>query len=418
MRVLFVTIPENTHLYSMTPLAWSFWAAGHEVRVASTPSFTERITRTGLTAVPVGQDSPIHSGTTANREVQETEAAGWSELDPAKLTYEMELERLRYTVWGLAYYNDPFLEDVVEYARFYKPDLVIWDALSFAGSIAAQAVGAAHARFLSFTDVWGGKRKVFLDLLRQAPADLHADPFADWLGECAARNGQEFSEELVVGQWTIDQLPARLTVHAGGTRLPVRFTPYNGPAVIPDWLRENTDSRRVCVSLGTANTERFGGDYVSKTDIFEALAELDNVDEVLALLLPEQAAELGPLPKQVRVVHNVPMHAVLPTCSAVVHHGGFGSFTTSLYDGVPALAVATPIADQVLRCRLLEESGAGLYLPHTEATPESIRDGVHRLLTEPSFAADVQTVRAEMLAHPTPYELVPVCEQLAGARRF
>jgi glycosyltransferase DesVII len=415
MRVLFVTIPENTHLYSMVPTAWAFWAAGHEVRVASTPSFTATITRTGLTAVPVGQDSEIHTGTMADRGVQEVEAAGWSELDPAKLTYESELERFRFSVWGLAYYNSPFMEDLVEYARFYQPDLVVWDALSFAGAVAARAVGAAHARFLSFTDVWGAKRRVFLDLMAAAPEAQREDPFADWLGECAEKNGDVFAEDLVVGQWTIDQLPDRLTVRAGGLRLPVRFIPYNGPSVIPQWLRVPAENKRIAVSLGTANTERYGGDYVSKTDIFEALAGLDA--EVVAALLPSQRDELGPLPGNVRVVDSVPLHALLPTCSAVVHHGGFGSFATAVAAGVPALAVATPVADQVLRCRLLEESGAGLYLPHTQASPETIRDGVRRLLTEPSFAADAAVLRDEALAHPSPYQIIPACEQLAAAYR-
>nr|AZF85919.1 glycosyltransferase [Catenulispora sp.] len=413
MRVLFVTIPENTHLYSMVPLAWAFNAAGHEVRVASTPSFTEKITRSGLTAVPVGEDSAIHSGTMADRQAQEVEEAGWSELDPAKLTYEGELERFRYGVWGLEYYNSPFLEPVVDYARFYQPDLVIWDALSFAGAVAARAVGAAHARFLSYTDVWGAKRKLFLDLLAQAPQEQREDPFVDWLGGCAEKQGFDFSEELVVGQWTIDPLPARLAVPTGTRREPIRFTAYNGPAVIPDWLRRPADGPRIGVSLGTANTERYGGDYVSKTDLFQALAELDA--EVVAALLPAQAAELGPLPANVRVVSSVPLHALFPTCSAVVHHGGFGTFATALAAGVPALSVATPFADNPLRCRLLEECGGGLYLPHTQATPETIGEGVRRLLTEPAFAEGAARLRAETMEHPTPAEFVPVCEQLTGA---
>jgi glycosyltransferase DesVII len=415
MRVLFVTIPETTHLYSMVPTAWAFWASGHEVRVASTPSFAARITRTGLTAVPVGQDSEIHTGTPADRGGQEAAAADWSEVDPSKLTYESELERFQFTVWGLAYYNNPFLEDLVDYARFYRPDLVIWDAVSFAGAVAARAVGAAHARFLSFSDVWGAKRRIFLDLLAEAPEELREDPFADWLGERAEKYGHEFSEELVVGQWTIDQLPERLTVPAGVLRLPVRFTPYNGPAVIPQWLRRPVEGERIAVSLGNANTERYGGDFVSKTDIFEALADLDA--EVVAALPPAGRDELGALPDNVRVVDSVPLHALLPTCSALVHHGGFGTFATAVDAGTPSLAVTTPVADQMLRCGLLEAAGAGLYLRHTQATPGKIRDGVRRLLTEPSFTAASARLRDEARAHPSPYQIVPVCEQLADAYR-
>ncbi|MGA8117311.1 MAG: activator-dependent family glycosyltransferase [Actinocatenispora sp.] len=411
MRVLFVTIPENTHLYSMVPTAWAFWAAGHEVRVASTPSLTDTITRTGLTAVPVGKDSDIHTGTTANREAQETETVSWSDLDAANLDWETELTRFQYGAWGFAYYNDPLMDDLVAYARHWRPDLVVWDALSYAGGIAAHAIGVPHARFLSFSDVWGAKRRLFLDLLDKQPADRREDPFADWLGGKAREYGKGFAEELVTGHWTIDQLPERLTVRAAKLRLPVRFTPYNGPAVIPDWLREPTTRRRVCLSLGTANTERFGGDYVSKMDIFDALSDLDV--EVVAALLPAQRDELGTLPDNARVVQSVPLHALLPSCSAAVHHGGFGTYTCAVHFGVPALALATPVADQVFRCQRLAESGAGIYVPHTKVSAEIIREKVGLLLSDPSYTTAAKRLRDEAAAHPTPYQLVPACEQLA-----
>ncbi len=385
------------------------------MKVASTPSFTDRITSAGLTAVPVGVDSEIHTGTTASREAQEIEQVNWSELDPAKVTWESELERAGLAAWGLGYYNDPILGELVEYAEYYRPDLVIWDALSFVGAIAARVAGAAHARFLSFSDVWGAKRRLFLDLMAKVPENEREDPIRGWLTERAEKYGVEYGEDLYYGQWTIDQLPERLTVRASTLRVPVRFTAYNGPAVIPAWIREPAGRPRVCLSLGTANTERYGGDYASKQDIFEALADLDA--EVVAALLPAQAAELGTLPDNARVVESVPLHALLPSCAAAVHHGGFGTFTTSVAFGVPALAVSTPVADQIFRCRRLEEAGAGLLQPHREATPESIRAAVGRLLTEPAFAVNAAKLRAELLAHPTPAENVAVHERLTESLR-
>ena len=415
MRVLFVTIPENTHLYSMVPSAWALWAAGHEVRVASTPSFAERIARTGLTAVPVGFDSEMHSGDTALRESQEVEPANWNDLDPAGLTWEGELERAQLGAWGLGYYNDPILDGLVEYARSYQPDLVIWDSMTFAGAIAARVVGAAHARFLCFADVLGVKRQLFLDLLAQGDGQRTEDPFRSLLTERAEKYGLEYGEDLFYGQWTIDQLPERLAADAGQLRIPVRFTAYNGPAVTPAWVREPIERPRICLSLGTANTERFGGDYASKEDIFEALSDLDA--EVVAALLPAQAAALGTLPDNARVVEAMPLHALLPTCSAAVHHGGFGSSTTAISFGVPSLAVSTPVADQVYRGRRIEAAGAGLFQAHNEATPATIRAAVGRLLAEPSFTRNTAELREELLAHPTPAQNVAVHERLTAQFR-
>ena len=48
MRVLFATYPERTHFLAMVPLAWALRTAGHEVRVASQPTFTDVITRAVL----------------------------------------------------------------------------------------------------------------------------------------------------------------------------------------------------------------------------------------------------------------------------------------------------------------------------------------------------------------------------------
>ena len=48
MRVLFVPLPEKSHLYCMVPLAWALVATGHEVRVAAAPSLREAITGAGL----------------------------------------------------------------------------------------------------------------------------------------------------------------------------------------------------------------------------------------------------------------------------------------------------------------------------------------------------------------------------------
>jgi hypothetical protein len=41
----------------------------------------------------------------------------------------------------------------------------------------------------------------------------------------------------------------------------------------------------------------------------------------------------------VRVVDFVPLNALLPTCSAVVHHGGSGTFAAVLEHGVPQLII-------------------------------------------------------------------------------
>src|SRR2546423_897400 len=54
MRVLFLTVPNKSHIYISTPLAWALRNAGHEVYVASQPELADVITPTGLIGVGVG----------------------------------------------------------------------------------------------------------------------------------------------------------------------------------------------------------------------------------------------------------------------------------------------------------------------------------------------------------------------------
>ncbi|GAA3453647.1 activator-dependent family glycosyltransferase [Dactylosporangium matsuzakiense] len=416
MRVLFATLPEKSHLFCMTPIAWAMRAAGHEVRVASSPAFTDVIARTGMTAVGVGDDSNISSAMAQHRESQEVESVDWSELDPARLTYAQELERAQMGAWGFAYYNEPMIPDLVAFARQWRPDLVVWDPLTYAGAIAARASGAAHVRSMCFADVWVMKRQLFAKLRDEQPEAQRQDPMAEWLGGHAEKLGGAFGEDLVTGQLTLDPLPERLSVPSDVRRVPVRFVPYNGPAIVPGWLAEPPARPRVCLSLGAANTERYGGDYVSKGAILDALADLDV--EVVAALLPAQAAELGTVPDNARVVSSVPLHALLPTCAALIHHGGFGSYATALVHGVPQLFVATAVADQILRGTGLQDAGAGLLIPHHAVSAEGIRDAVHRLVSEPGFAAGADVLRREATGRPAPAAIVGELERLAAESRL
>ncbi|MFF3263900.1 activator-dependent family glycosyltransferase [Streptomyces sp. NPDC002932] len=416
MRVLFATIPEKSHLFCMTPLAWAMRAAGHEVRVASCKELSDVVAATGMTAVATGTNDGINASMHANRDAQEmTELISWNELDPAKLTYEAEAYRAQVVAYACAMFNETMIPDLVEFARVWRPDLVVWDSLTYAGPIVAGVVGAAHVRSLCFADVWVKKREILRELALTVPAAERKDPLAEWLGDRAEEFGGAYSEELTTGQLTLDPLPESLGIVTGAPRAPIRFVPYNGPAIVPDWLRTPPERTRICMSLGASNTERHGGDYVSKGDILAQLAELDA--EVVAALLPAQLAELGPLPDNVRAVSSVPLHALLPSCSLLIHHGGFGSYANALVYGVPQLTVTTPLADQLYRGAGIEQQGAGLLLGTDRATPEAVYERASRVLADASFQQNAARLRDEATALPSPAEVVPVLERLARERR-
>ncbi len=61
------------------------------------------------------------------------------------------------------------VDDLVEFAGRWRPDLVIWDALTFAGPVVALSCGAAHARLLFGMDYISRMYGFYTDLLRRQP---------------------------------------------------------------------------------------------------------------------------------------------------------------------------------------------------------------------------------------------------------
>ncbi|WFE24185.1 activator-dependent family glycosyltransferase [Solwaraspora sp. WMMD937] len=432
MRVLFTVFAAKPHFYNLVPLAWSLQAAGHEVRIASQPDLAEIIAATGLTAVPVGSEldmvTAFQSGTDdGSGGAPWQRLTGLSELDPARLTWNYVLGV--FTVGCSMEYEylagQAVTDDLVEFARGWQPDLVIWDALTFAGAIAARASGAAHARILFGQDYVFRMYADYRAMLDRQPPECRDDPVSDWLAGRLARYGCSYEQyqdlELMTGQWTIDPTPAWMRLPLDLPYLPMRYVPFNGPTSVPGWVLAPPARPRVCLSLGVSGRELFGGDQLSRSDLttvsdlLDALADFDV--EVVATLNAEQLASVDRLPDNVRVVDFVPLNELLPSCSAVIHHGGFGTTGNVLAHGVPGIVIPAPWWDAARLAQHLQGRGAGFLLDHDELSRAALRDRLARLLTDPQIADHAAQVRAELLDAPSPHELVPQLERLTARHR-
>lgn len=430
MRVLFVTLAAPPHLHVQVPLAWALRAAGHSVRVASQPDLVDAITAAGLPATPVGprlaQDESVEKLRRRQEKAAErlTEPPDAQELmrmaehRPERLTSDF-LDGLFTVMTSAIFQNftaEETVDDLVALARRWRPDLVVWDTLMMGGAVAARACGAAHARLLYGLDLVGTMRERHTASLAARPRELREDPLAEWLEWTSARHGGAFDEELVTGQWTIDPTPASLRPPTELPWLSIRHIPYNGPSVVSSWLREPPARRRVCLTLGLSFREVMGGEQASVPALLEALGELDA--EVVATLDTGQLADVGRVPDNVRVVDFVPLDALLPSCSVIVHQGGYGTAQNALVHGVPQVIVPNDLWDIHPRADLIARSGAGLRPAEPgPPTPAEVRELVARVLDEPSFARRAARLRAEIQASPSPAELVPVLEELTARRR-
>jgi UDP:flavonoid glycosyltransferase YjiC (YdhE family) len=184
--------------------------------------------------------------------------------------------------------------------------------------------------------------------------------------------------------------------------LPVRYVPYNGRAVVPSWLRTPPERPRIALTLGTTLMSQDRGGETLFRSLLEGLADLDA--EVVATLPAHEQAKLGAVPDNTRLVDYVPLHALAPTCAAMVDHGGWGTVLTGLAHGVPQVIVPSWFDDPML-ADMLAARGASITVPHRRMTAESVSRSASRLLDDPSFARGAAGVRDAMLAMPSPADL-------------
>lgn len=420
MRILFVTYPEKPVFQYLVTMGWALRTAGHEVRFASQGNFVDVITAAGLTAVPTGSNPQPWRVTHLSAAQRRIERAGLpAPYDAAAAPERATWPYLRdgyadHVVGRYVMESLPMIDELVQFACAWSPDLVIWEPNCMAGPIAAKVSGCAHARLLFGLDIFGATRELFHRLRAQQPPDDQLDALGNWFGKQLAPYGMEPSDDMATGNFTIDQFPASLQLTTGLHQVRTRYVPFGGRAVVPSWLRTPPQRPRIGFTMGFSATEHFDGYPIDVGDALRELAELDV--EVVATVATSEQHRLGPLPDTVRVVPSVPLHALASTCTAMVHHAGAATMATVSLSGIPQLAVHHHF-DQPEFGRLLEAHGAGLALDSSEATGAAVRDRVSRLLTEPAFRARAADLRAEMQALPSPNEVVDELVDLAEALR-
>jgi len=392
VRVMVAAWAAPTHFYPMVPLAWALRAAGHDVRVVTQPTLVPAATRTGLPVVSTSRDIDVRgmlSAAPERRDGTETlvpppAVCGVSDVEPyVKIAEATAAETLAY-------------------ARAFRPGLVLYEPTTYVGPIVAAALGVPAVRHL-----WG------IDYMQR----FHrVEPYG--LAGLCARLDLPVVETL--GDLTIDPCPEGLQAPHEPTvppfpRLRTRFLPYNGPAVLPDWLRHQPGGERharprVCLTWGTTGYSR--GPYLETLRrVIDGVAGLDA--DVVVTLSPDDAAEIGPTPPQVRTVSMLALNLLLPTCDAIVAQGGLGTMMTAAALGVPALIIPQA-ADHVLNAGQLAATGAGHVLPFADATPETVREAARALLADEGTRAGARDLAADIARQASPRRAVTVLERLVA----
>lgn len=359
MRALIVTSPGIGHLFPIVSTAWALRAAGHDVLVA-TGGHTALAGHAGLPAVDVAP------GVDFGAVFRDFFARHGP---PAGLP---SVARLFACVSG------HFVDGAVALARDYRPDVVLHTPLQGAGQLAAQAVGVPS---IAHTIGIAQPATLWTSVARELAADYE-------------RLGVAPKDPVAV----LDVSPTSMRMPDPGDRLPMRYVPYNGGAVLPPWLFDARTRPLVTVTLGSVVPQMAGSAALAP---FVAAAGAVPADFVITTGGAD-ASSFGELPANVRLVDWVPLHAVLARSAAVVHHGGAGTTLTALAAGLPQLVLPHG-ADQFTNAAALTKAGAGATV-----SPQDLdADRITALLHDDAMRAAAAGVAEEMTRQPTPADVVP-----------
>jgi UDP:flavonoid glycosyltransferase YjiC (YdhE family) len=387
VRVLFSSTSGLGHVQPMVPIALALQRAGHEVRWATGPSACDRIEAQGITAEPVGLGD------------QERMAAFRARHPEAAAMPGPELAAFMFPKLFGAIAAPAAIDGLLDLASRWRPDVIVHEQAELAAPALAAALGVPNACH-GFGFAVPGDRV-------QHAAD-HAAAVWDRVGATPGPYGGCY-DHLYIDVYPRSLQPEELP-HLGRR---VLRRPESGDAAADERLDDDVAARTatgrplVYVTFGTVFNVNptFGR-------VLDAAQELDV--EVVATVGPSgDPTAFGPRPDHVHVTTYVPQSLLLPHTAVVASHAGSGTLLATMAAGLPQLGLPQA-ADQFRNAAACEAAGAGLGLAGDAATTAAIGEALDRLLHDPSFAEGAGRMADEIASMPSPAELVPVLEELAG----
>jgi glycosyltransferase len=435
MRVAFALWPAPAHLYPFVPLAWALRNAGHEITFVSHPYLADSVAASGLPFVSMYGDAeapppqgPFAKFPEGRKEMKRiNDALPIPEDGEDRLAWDTVSYGFLPSMWEFCPFqaspNDPMpaMDGMVTFFRHWRPNLVIWDPCMPGAAVAARATGARQAR-QSGTDYNGWYLDNFARMTSGPNAPDVPNPFAETVRGMAEKYGVTIDHDILYGEWTIDHMPKGMNFPVDTLKLLMRWVPYAAQTPMPSWLYPVPDRPRVALSLGLSVRTflKTGWDWLNI--LMEALSELDI--EVIATLDENQLAAVNKIPDNVRAVDYVPLEYLIPTCSLLIHHGGLGTMAPAGRAGVPQIVVDFLDHDgspdhgyfryklAPITGRYVTSFGAGEVMDLSMPSIEGIREQVMRVITDPAYRDGAARLRMDMLASPSPSELVPTLERL------
>jgi UDP:flavonoid glycosyltransferase YjiC (YdhE family) len=372
------------HYRPLLPLARALATAGHDVAIASGEPVVTQAAADGFTAFRAGLgDDARDQFARRHPDLPSLPPSGIRSLFFTELFVRTELE--------------PRANDLTGIVERWRPHLIVHDVAEFAAPLVATAFGIPYVDH-------GFGPLVQNDVVRAA-------------GEATAPywSSHGLTPHPLGGLYRhlyLDVCPPSLQSADAGMPNAVqriRTVETAAPqATPPPWLDALRDLPTVYITFGTI--------YNRNLDLFRTL--LDGLrDEQLQVVVTVgthmDPAALDPQPPNVHIHRYVPQELILPSCTAVLTHGGAGSMLGALAFGLPLLLLPQG-ADHFYNAERITAAGAGIRLAPGELSADTTREALRALLRDDSFRNAAGRIRDELEAMPDPGDAVAVLEELAA----
>jgi len=368
MRMLFSCLPGYGSLHPPLLLALASQKAGHEVAFATGSVHRSTLDNLGLSLYAVG-----------NR------FRGFLSV--------AEMVGIRVEV---------VLPELLDICETWHPDIVVRGHLDFAACLAAEEMGIPHA--------------VVEDWASGVP-----DSFKDRVGEPLNNwrhiRGLPPDPALEMLNRYLALIPFPPSLRDPGAPLPLtsrRMKPLifneSRDEKLPEWIDSLPPLPVVHATLGTV---------LDRPDLLRIIIE-GLADEQVNLILVNgrgrDPAELGALPKNVRVAEYIPHTQLLPRCHAIISHAGAGTLIAAVEARLPMVLI--PISgDEPRNAARAVAVGLGQMILPSDLTPQAIRHATLEVLRDPSYRQNLESVHKEIESLPSVDQAVTWLEWVARERR-
>jgi UDP:flavonoid glycosyltransferase YjiC (YdhE family) len=347
MRIAIPTIGSRGDVQPFIALAQGLAGAGHTVTLASHPPMKPLVQSHGVTFLPIGPDIDLARKFAAIRQSSRSAAAGL--VRAMRFSFDM-LQRSH--------------DDILALCR--EADLVVISAQSAAGKNEADQLGLPHlsVTLMPWAIPWDDPQRPLLKrtaygLLDGLVSLLTTRP----LNRIRKKQGLPPVGREGFASSRLNLVPVSPEVYEPNPHWEPHHrmvgywfahdpTGWEPPADLLAFLEVGEPPVVVslgAMSLGNVDAKEVAGLFVEAIQLAGVRAIIQGWETGIGQLS---------LPPSIHAAGSLPHNWLLPHCTALVHHGGFGTTAAGLRAGIPALVIPH-IADQFFWAKIVHELGVG-----------------------------------------------------------